>query len=464
MSAVRKNEQFRAELGWAETPLRELLHLAWPIAVSWLSFSVMTLVGTLFVGRLGPAALAAVGLGGTVAFSLMCFGFGMLRGVKVLVSQAVGAGRREDHHAILVGGLGWALALSVVTMAAGELVASLLPSIAATQVSGNAARAYVRIRMLGTPLLLAAVALREARYGLGDSKSPMVAAIAANVVNIASDYVLIILLEQGVAGAAVSTIVANAVEVAFLVVVQRRDGLLLRLPSWGEITAIWRIGSPTGIQFVLESGSFVLLAAMLASLSEVEMAAHQIAIQVIHFSFLPAFAVSEAASVLAGQAVGANRDELVPRVARQAMWATGLYCGACSLAFAFAGAQIVAPFTREAATQLVAVRLLIVAAVFQVFDAANIVARGALRGTGDVRVAAIIGIGTAWLATPPLTWLLGVRYGLGALGGWIGLCLEVILGAVLLWVRLRSGAWRAHAAESRARLARTTEVAAVALA
>lgn len=456
MLARGRNEGGR-QLAWADAPLGALLGLAWPIAVSWVSFSVMTLVGTLFVGRLGSAALAGVGLGGTVAFALLCFGFGMLRGVKVLVSQAVGAGRREDHHAILAAGLGWSFVMALVTMAIGELVATLLPAIAATAASGAAASTYVRIRLLGAPLMLAAVALRETRYGLGDSRSPMVAAVAANVVNIVSDWLLIVVLEVGVAGAAWSTILANGVEMGLLVLAQRREagwrGLRLGGVTLEDIRRIWRIGSPTGIQFVLESGSFVLLAAMLASLSEVEMAAHQIAIQIIHFSFLPAFAVGEAASVLAGQAVGANRDALVPRVARVAMWATGLYTGACAVAFALAGAALVGPFTPEASTRAVAVRLLLVASVFQVFDAANIIARSVLRGTGDVRAAALIGIVTAWAMTPPLTWLLGMHLGWGALGGWIGLCLEVIAGAVLLWARLRRGSWRHHAAESRANLA-----------
>jgi MATE family multidrug resistance protein len=93
-----------------------------------------------------------------------------------------------------------------------------------------------------------------------------------------------------------------------------------------------------------------------------------------------------------------------------------------------------------------------VAAVFQVFDGANVVARGALRGTGDVTWPAWVGILTAWALTPPLTWFLGWHLGLGALGGWIGLCLEIILGAALMWWRLERGGWRHAAAKSRVRL------------
>src|SRR5688500_20141923 len=93
-----------------------------------------------------------------------------------------------------------------------------------------------------------------------------------------------------------------------------------------------------------------------------------------------------------------------------------------------------------------------VAADFQVLDCANVVARVTHRCTGDVVWPAWVGILTAWVLTPPLTWLLGWHFGLGALGGWIGLCGEIILGAAVLWWRLERGGWRRAAAASRARL------------
>jgi len=94
-----------------------------------------------------------------------------------------------------------------------------------------------------------------------------------------------------------------------------------------------------------------------------------------------------------------------------------------------------------------------VAAVFQIFDGANIVARATLRGTGDVRHAAIVGIVTSWAFTPPLTWLLGWKAGMGAFGGWLGLSAEIIAASLLLWVRLERRGWIPAARESRRRLA-----------
>jgi MATE family multidrug resistance protein len=209
-----------------------------------------------------------------------------------------------------------------------------------------------------------------------------------------------------------------------------------------HFVALVRVGLPTALQLGLEVGAFAILTAFISSLSETQMAAHQIALQACQFSFLPAFAIAEGAQVLAGQAVGARRDELVGRVAWLALLTAGAYTGACSLLFAVGAPLLVAGFTSQVALSAVAVRLVRVAALFQVSDGANIVARAILRGVGDMRFAAIVGVATAWLMTPPLTWLLGRQAHLGAAGGWLGLCGESVLGAVLLWRRVRSGAWR----------------------
>jgi len=440
-----------ARLPWEAHPFAALMRLSWPIAVSTLSYSVMTLAGTLFVGRLGPAALAGVGLGGTAAFATICFAFGLLRGAKVLVSQAVGAGRTHEVGAHLGAALLAAVGLGAIAIAAGEVVARFLGALAATPASGAAAAAYLRIRILSAPAVLAFVALREVRYGIGDARWPMLASVAGNVANIALDWLLLVRLGRGVEAAGWGTVLGHGVELAVLLWPQARAGFGVRAMRARHIAALFRIGAPTGLQFALEVGSFALLAALIAAMSEEEMAAHQIALQVVQFSFLPALAVSEAASVLVGQAVGAGRHELVRGLSRLAMWVAGAYTALCSVVMALGGSWIASGFTSEPRLRLAAAHLLAVAAVFQVFDGANVVARGALRGTGDVHRPAVIGVVTSWLLTPPLAWLLGWRLGLGALGGWIGLCAEIILGAALLWWRLERGGWRPAAAAVQAR-------------
>ena len=218
------------------------------------------------------------------------------------------------------------------------------------------------------------------------------------------------------------------------------------------------MGLPTGLQFALEVGAFATLSLMISLFSEVEMASHHIAIQVIHLSFLPAFAVAEAASVLTGQAVGAGAYHLVKRAAHLAMGITTVYAGAWSALLALGAPLIVSGFTADPAIVSVGTGLLHVAAVFQIFDAWNMVARCSLRGAGDVRYAAVVGVLTSWLCTPTLAWVLGKYYKLGAFGGWLGLCLEIIVSSAILWWRIERRGWLPAATMSRARLTADQEL------
>src|SRR5829696_5918563 len=132
-------------LTWSDRPGRALLRLAWPITVSMVSFSAMTLASTAFVAQIGSDELAGVGLAGVVGFTLVCFGIGLLRGAKTLVSQAVGAGRRDRIPELVGAALGIALALGVAALVVGQLVAPLLVRLSASPRAGAFAAQYLAI-------------------------------------------------------------------------------------------------------------------------------------------------------------------------------------------------------------------------------------------------------------------------------------------------------------------------------
>src|SRR5262245_4047894 len=275
------------------------------------------------------------------------------------------------------------------------------------------------MRNLAAPFVLIAVVLREARYGLGDSRSPLVSALAANVSNIALDSLLIIGLGFGVRGAGIAAGVSHVLEAALLLRASRTPGIAWSGARGRHLGLIVRLGVPLGLQFLLEIGSFAVLVAMLARFGDVDLAAHQIALQVTHLSFLPALAVGEAASVLIGQAVGAGEDRLVKPIARLALAIAAAYSLACGVVFVLFDHWIVSAFTDDARVRALAVKLLWCAAGFGLFDAGNVVARPVLRGTGDVRYPAISSVIIAWAATAPLTRWPGLHLRPGACGCWL---------------------------------------------
>jgi multidrug resistance protein, MATE family len=431
---------------------RKLVSLAWPITVSTLSFSVMTVVDTAFVGRLGPASLAGVGLGGIALWTVVCFGFGLLRAVKVLVSQGVGAGEQTEVLPFLGAGLYAALALSALSLLVGFSIAQYLPQFSASAEAGRVAYTYLSIRLLGAPIVLLSSAIREARYGFGDSRSPMYAALVSNALHIPLNYLLIFSAGWGIAGAAYATLFAQALELGWMLAIQAKSGLGLARARLSHVLSVFRIGVPTGSEFLLGVAAFSALVLLIARMGETELAAHQVALQILHFAFMPAVAIGEAASVLAGQAVGANDDKKVLAVAKNALWVSGLYAGGCALIFVFAAVPLMRLFTTDLNVQRVGQHLLYVAAGFQIFDAGNIVARAVLRGTGDVRVPALFAIVSGWAFVPGLTWFWGIRYGFGAVGGWLALTVDITVGAVLFWWRLSRGHWLPAARRSRERL------------
>jgi MATE family multidrug resistance protein len=444
-----------SDLSWTHHPGRALVKLAWPITISMVSFSTMTLASTAFVASIGSDELAGVGLAGVVGFAYICFGIGLLRGAKTLVSQAVGANRRDKIPELVGAAVALAVLLGLTALALGQLTAPLLSSLSASPRAGAFAAEYLAIRSLGAPLVLLYAALREASYGEGNSTLPMRAALAGNAINIGLDVVLILGLGWGVSGAAVATIFGNVTELAVLAWPMRASlrKLVLRRPA---VRAVWAQGVPNGIQFVMEVGSFLILTLMVAAMSAVDGAAHQMVLHLVNVSFLPAHALAEAAAVLVGQAVGANRDVLVAKVAKHAFIIGAGYAAVCCVGYAILGGMITdAMASGDPALADRAATLVHVSLAFLVADAANVIARGVLRGASDVRYAAVLGIITAWLFTPPLTWLLGVHWELGVVGGWIGLAFEIVVGAALYWRRVYRGGWRPAAAAARRAIAGT---------
>ena len=202
-------------------------------------------------------------------------------------------------------------------------------------------------------------------------------------------------------------------------------------------------GLPTGLQFTAETLAFTVFTVLLGSIGKEEIAAHQIAMNIIRTSFLPGVAIGEATSVLVGRSLGRRRLSEADAAVKSGLALAVGFMFVCGIAFATLGGSLASAFSTDPTVIGTARRLLLVAAVFQVLDAINIVLRGSLRGAKDVRAVAIIGILIVWSCLPTSAFILGKHFGLGALGGWLGFIVETALASIFFWRRWKKGSWRA---------------------
>lgn len=435
----------RSGLKWQDRPLQELLRLAWPTVLSLLSVSMMTLVDSMFLGHLGAAPLAAAGLGGVVVFAVLSFGLAIFGAAKVDVGVQYGAGNSEALRRNLAGFLRLALLLGVASMLVGLLASWALPYLTPEPTVATLAGQYAEVRCGGFLFALLAAAIGAFRQAQGDAKAAMHAALLANVVNIPLNYLLLFGLHWGVRGSAFATVIATVVEAGFLLFRQLRPHPAAGVPPglhWSagglvDARRAFRIGLPTGVERVLDMVAFALVPLLLARLGAQDVAAHQIILQIMMFSFLPQIALSESVSVLISQSLGARRSGMVSTIAKLGLVGALTYGSVCAVSCWSIPGLFAGLFTRDEELVQLSIRALGIAAVLQLINAVYNSCKGVLRGLGQFQFVAWVTVGCAWVITPPLTYLLGVRLGWGVQGAWLVLCLEVSMGVVLMGLRVR---------------------------
>lgn len=431
-----------------------MLRLAAPVVVAELGWIAMGIVDIAMVGRLGPEAIGAVGVGSVLFFAVVVFGIGMLLGLDPLVAQAYGAGRLDECQRWLVHGVGLGLLLSVpLTLVTAAVIATLDRWGLDPVVQRLATPYFSKILWSILPLLLY-TAFRRYLQAIGLPTHVMTALVTANVINVLANWLLVFgnlgAPALGVDGAAWATCASRVYLALFLLVVilrhDRRERTGGQVPRGLERERLGRLvtlGLPAAVQVTLEVGVFAVVTALAGRLDSVTLAAHQIVLNVASVTFMVPLGVGSAGAVRVGYAVG----RLDPLGARQAGWAAltlgGGFMSGAAVVFVLAPHAILRLFTADPAVTGVGVTLLLVAALFQLFDGLQGVATGVLRGFGDTRTPMLWNLAGHWGVGLPVGYLLCFVWGWGVVGLWVGLSIGLTLvGAILvaIWWR-RSRAW-----------------------
>jgi len=428
--------------------LRRLTELAWPIMVNMLSMTAMLVTDTIFVAQLGTEALAAIGLATSVMFLIYAFAMGFLRGAKVIVAQRTGAGDEIAVERALWQTLWLAGFMGLIAWCVAPLGAPVMGLFGSSEAVRDLGATYVTIRLLGAPLAFVMTGISCWFEGRGDTRTPMLAALIANGSNIALDPLLIFgfgpIPALGIGGAAVATILGVSLAVVFLL--WRLGGRIcftfvgrgLDMPL---LRAIVRVGSPMALRGLSDVGAWIVFMGFLALVGDTALAAHVMVARIISVSFLPGYAIGEAASVLVGHALGAGVPKGATRAWRSGCWLALAFMSSCGVVFLTVPEWLMAPFEPTEAVALIGAELLLIGACFQLIDAFTMVTLGALNGAGDTRFTLVSSMICSWALNLPLAWLLIFDAGMGAAGAWSALTIEItILTVVGIW-RVRSGRW-----------------------
>lgn len=427
---------------------RAMTAIAAPIVVVQVGLMLMGVVDTLMVGRIDASALASVALGNLYFFNCIVIPMGALMVLDPLVSQAVGARDDVAVTRAIQRGLLLAFVFGLIATLMMLPVAPLLRLFRQPVEVIPGARTYVHISAWSMVPFLAFVVLRQSLQALHRLAPIVVTIVAANLLNVLLNWVLIFghlgLPRLEVAGAAIATVIGRWFMFLALLAIAWRElrPHLVHLDraalAWAPLRRMLGLGLPIGVQQFLEYSAFAAVGLMMGTFGAVQVASHQIALNLAALTFMVPLGVSAAAAVRVGHAVGASDAPRSRLAARIAYVVGGSFMTTTAALFLLLPRPLAAMYTSDAAVIAITASLIPIAGLFQVFDGMQAVGAGVLRGLGDTRVPLVAMLAGYWLIGVPVSVFLGYRTPLGPQGLWWGFVAGLASVAVFLLIRVRA--------------------------
>lgn len=431
--------------------VRRLLALAAPVAVSQLGGMLLGVVDMMMLGHVGSAELAAATLGNIILMGTTVPIMGILMGADPLMSQAHGAGDKKRIALVAQRALALIPLVSIPLFVVGFFAPQLLALFRQPEQLIPLARTYILINLPALPLFLCFQVGRQYLQSRGIVRPAMWIMLGVNLVNVFGNWVLIYgnlgAPALGLAGSAISTCITRSAMVLALLIWIRRarlhegywrpwDRSSFRLSGLREIAAI---GLPITVSLLVEMWAFQISALFAGNLGEEALAAHSLVFQVLALVFMVPLGLSIGSSVRVGNLIGASDSEGAQRTGYVALALAGVFMSAVSVAFVAGRSILPLAFTSEPDLVAMAATLFPIAAAFQIFDGAQTVCTGILRGMGSTRLPAVAhGVGFYALGLPSAWWMLHTG-GADLTDIWWGLCIGLMVVSTLMvaWVHWR---------------------------
>jgi putative MATE family efflux protein len=433
---------------------RAVILLAVPMVLEMSMESLFAVVDIFWVSRLGPDAVATVGLTESMLAVMYAIAMGLSAAATALVARRFGEHNREEAASTAVQAIAIAVVIAVaIGIAGASLAPTLLAAMGGSEETIRAGSRYTAVMFGGNVTILLLFVVNAIFRGAGDAAAAMRTLWLANFLNIALGPCFIFGLgpfpRLGVTGAAVATTIGRGIGVVYQLTALARGNRLrlerrhLRLEG-EKMLALLRLASTATLQSLIETASWLGLTRILALFGSAALAGYTIGIRIVIFALLPSWGMANAAATLVGQNLGAGK----PERAERSVWIAGLYnfafLGAVAVLFVSLARPIIAGFTSEADVASYATDCLRIVSLGFVFFACGMVMIQAFNGAGDTITPSLINFASFWLIKIPLAYALAIWAGWGPHGVFIAILIAYSTQTVAALVLFRRGRWKAQ--------------------
>lgn len=425
------------------------LSLAFPVILSQVGQVSVSLVDNMMVGHKGTTELAAASFSNSIFMVGMLMGMGICMGLTPVVGKYFGQKNESQLGAYLKNGLFIHSIVAVVLVGLMCGVAFLLGYMGQPEEVSALAFPYFLVLVASIIPLLLFYSFKQFLEGLGNTKIAMVITLVSNLVNVVFNYLLIFgkfgFPEMGLLGAGISTLISRWLMPFMLLIYMVRHGEFVHLLQiarraslqWSKIKELLSIGFPIGTQIVIEVLTFSVGAVMMGWIGTAQLAAHQIALGMASFTYMISLGVGAATTIHVSHEHGVRNYALIRRMIVASLHLVVLFMSVMGLLFVLLRFQLPRLFTSDSEVILIAGGLLIIAALFQVFDGLQVTLLSALRGLSDVRMPMFIAFLSYSVIGLPISYLCAFIFNFGATGIWLGFLFGLIAAAFLFRYRLK---------------------------
>jgi MATE family multidrug resistance protein len=427
------------------------LNLAIPVVISQVGHTLVQTSDSIIVGHFaGTVSLAAVSLANSIFVIVLVIGIGISYGSTPLIAQLNGKKDFEECGRLLSNSMFLNVLTGIILFALTALASTLfLDHLNQTSEVVRQARPFLTLLGLSIIPMLIFNTFKQFAEGLGFTKQAMLISIWGNLVNIIIGIIFVKglfgIAPMGIKGVGYSTLIDRCVMAIVMGVYVFRSerfkkylkSFILTRINWSRCLQILKIGAPVALQYTFEISAFSGAAILIGTIGYHEQAAHQVAINLASITYMMSSGLSAAAAIKSGNYFGAKDHHNLRQSAISSYHIVLIFMFITACIFMLGNNLLPWMYTSDSIVINIAAQLLIIAALFQLFDGTQVVGLGILRGMGDVNIPTIITFLAYWVVGLPLGYLLGIPLHLGVKGIWYGLTLGLMTSAILLFFRFQ---------------------------